>query len=151
MTSSAASQPVQWSESIANDRALIDAAEDRVLKELETRGYPEAARFAIRLALEEAVSNAFRHGHKNLPDDVPVTMEVRADDDGIEIVVEDAGPGFDPSSVPDPRLDENLELPSGRGMLLMRSYMADVSYEGRGNRVRLRYRQEPDDGPSPEA
>jgi serine/threonine-protein kinase RsbW len=55
--------------------------------------------------------------------------------------VEDRGPGFDPSGVPDPTLDENLELPSGRGLMLIRAYMTRVAFSPTGNRVSMYYRR----------
>ena len=45
------------------------------------------------------------------------------------------GDGFDPSEVPDPTLEENLELPSGRGLMLMRTFMGRVEFNDKGNRV----------------
>lgn len=121
-------------------RPEIDRAQEQVLATLERLGYPDAARFAVRLAMEEALTNAFHHGHKGLPPDETVRMEYRATPDQIEIIVEDKGPGFNPNDVPDPTRDENLEIPTGRGLLLMRAYMAEVEYLGRGNRVRMVYR-----------
>ena len=53
------------------------------------------------------------------------------------------GPGFDPSTVPDPTLDQNLEIPSGRGLMLMRAYMTAVTFNPAGNRVTMRYRKPP--------
>lgn len=122
-------------------RPEIDRAQERVLATLQRLGYPDASRFAVRLALEEAITNAFHHGHKGLPPDEPVRLEFQADAEGIIIVVEDQGPGFNPVSVPDPTKDENLEVPTGRGLLLMRAYMSEVEYNKRGNRVRMVYRQ----------
>jgi serine/threonine-protein kinase RsbW len=55
----------------------------------------------------------------------------------VRVVVADQGPGFDPCQVPDARADENLERPCGRGLLLMRSYMTRVRFNGRGNVVAL--------------
>jgi hypothetical protein len=54
-----------------------------------------------------------------------------------EIVIEDEGPGFDRKAVPDPTLDENIEKCSGRGILLMESYMNCVEWTKGGRRVRL--------------
>jgi serine/threonine-protein kinase RsbW len=53
------------------------------------------------------------------------------------ITIIDQGRGFDPSSVPDPRADENLEKPCGRGIMLMRAYMDEVDFSPKGNRVRM--------------
>ena len=52
-------------------------------------------------------------------------------------VVRDEGPGFDPSSLPDPTDPANLDRPCGRGMLLMRTFMDNVIYNDKGNEVTL--------------
>lgn len=126
---------------IANRREDIERAEHQLIAALERFKYPDAAKFAVRLALEEALVNAFRHGHKGLPPDRTVLLEFRVTPDQAELAVEDQGPGFRPEDVPDPTLDENLTVPTGRGLLLMRAYMARVEYVGRGNRVEMLYRR----------
>jgi serine/threonine-protein kinase RsbW len=125
---------------IANRREEIERAEQSLISALDRFKYPDAAKFAVRLALEEALVNAFRHGHKNLPDE-KVALEFRVTPDEAEMAVEDKGPGFTPAEVPDPTLDENLTVPTGRGLLLMRAYMARVEYIGRGNRVEMLFRR----------
>ncbi len=128
---------------IANTREDIERAEGALLGALERFGYADAARFAVRLALEEALVNAFRHGHKNLPADTTVRFEFSVAHDSVLMDIEDKGPGFDPGKVKDPTLDENLEIPTGRGLLLMRAYMASVEYLGKGNRVRMVFKPKP--------
>lgn len=123
---------------IANRRDEIERAEQRLIAALDEYQYPDAAKFALRLALEEALVNAFRHGHRDLPDET-VRLEFRVGPDQTELCVEDKGPGFKPEAVPDPTLDENLTIPTGRGLLLMRAYMTKVEYVGRGNRVEMVY------------
>ena len=54
-------------------------------------------------------------------------------------MVEDQGPGFDPGSLPDPTTRENIEKPSGRGLLLIRAYMSSVVFNEVGNRVTMVY------------
>ena len=39
--------------------------------------------------------------------------------------------------MPDPTAVENLERPCGRGLMLMRHYMTEVAYNGRGNAVTM--------------
>jgi serine/threonine-protein kinase RsbW len=124
---------------LVNDRHAIDAVRDQIVEGLEQLGYAPASAFAVRLAFEEAVSNAFRHGHRDLPAEVPVTVQFRIDPDEVEIVLEDRGPGFSPGDVPDPTLEENLESPSGRGLMLIRAYMAGVEFNPSGNRIRMLY------------
>jgi len=53
------------------------------------------------------------------------------------ITIGDEGPGFDPSKLPDPTDPANLEMASGRGILLMRTFMTDVHYNNNGNVVTL--------------
>ncbi len=126
---------------IPNDREDIERAEEMLLEGMGRHGYPDAARFAVRLALEESLVNAFRHGHKGLPADTPVKVEFAVMEDRVDLAVEDQGAGFKPEDVPDPTLDENIERPTGRGLLLMRAYMARVEYVGRGNRVEMTYKR----------
>jgi serine/threonine-protein kinase RsbW len=57
------------------------------------------------------------------------------------MAVEDQGPGFNPDAVPDPTLEENLERGSGRGLLLIKAYMASASYNAKGNRLEMVYRR----------
>jgi anti-sigma regulatory factor (Ser/Thr protein kinase) len=53
------------------------------------------------------------------------------------VTIQDSGPGFDVSAIPDARDAERIALPSGRGILLMRSFMDVVNYNETGNRVTL--------------
>lgn len=134
-------QPEHMVFRVANDRATISAAENGLLQALDRYEYAKASRFAVRLALEEALTNAFRHGHRTLPCDTPVTVDLVVGPQEVTITVEDQGPGFSPDDVPDPTLDENLDKPAGRGLMLMRAYMASITYNERGNRVTLVYRR----------
>jgi len=129
---------------ITNDRNQIDAVREQIVEAVRRFGYPEASSFAIRLAVEEAISNAFRHGHRDLPETAIVRVEYVVGSDWVEVAVEDSGPGFNPGNVPDPTLEENIERASGRGLMLMRAYMASAEHNDRGNQVKMRYDRPPD-------
>ena len=119
---------------IASDLQQARSLEDSLLREVGRFVYSESAVFAIKLAMEEAINNAIRHG--NCCDPAKrVTVRVELDNDKITISVADEGPGFNPGKVPDPTADENLEKPSGRGIMLMKAYMDDVHYNQRGNEI----------------
>jgi serine/threonine-protein kinase RsbW len=133
-------QPVTLS--VLNQPQDIEQAQSRVVQDLERHGYPKASLFAIRLALHEAMSNAFAHGHRDKPD-APVKLQYRVQPDRAEITIEDQGPGFDPGAVPDPTLDENLERGCGRGLLLIRAYMTSAQYNDKGNTIHMVYRRPP--------
>jgi CheY-like chemotaxis protein/anti-sigma regulatory factor (Ser/Thr protein kinase) len=51
--------------------------------------------------------------------------------------IRDEGPGFDPSTLPDPHDPENLMRPHGRGLMLIRTFMDDVSFSESGNEIRM--------------
>jgi serine/threonine-protein kinase RsbW len=129
---------------IQNDRALVSALWDRLESAIDTCEYPEASKFALRIAYEEAVSNAFRHGHAALPAETPVAIGYCVDPDTVVVTVEDQGPGFDPGAIPDPTLDENLAKPCGRGIMLIRAYMSEIRFDQGGRRLRMVYRRPPD-------
>jgi anti-sigma regulatory factor (Ser/Thr protein kinase) len=109
---------------------------------MTSRTWPGNQVFHARLALEEALVNAFDHGNGGDPTKV-VNVWWRVAHDEIEAMIEDEGTGFDPAGVPDPREPENLGLPCGRGLLLMRACMTSVSYNATGNRVTLYKRRTP--------
>src|SRR5262245_42457926 len=103
---------------------------------MRTLGYPRRDVFAVKLALYEAMTNAFRHGN---PCDRSKTSHFRYLVTAAEVLleVEDEGPGFDPDQVPDPISSPYLDRPNGRGLFLMRTYMTWVSFNPPGNRVTL--------------
>lgn len=105
-----------------------------IMDQLETTHFSERELFGIRLSLEEALINALKHGNRMDPTkkvDISFTVE----GDSFSVRVADEGEGFDPDEVPDPTLEENLERPSGRGLMLMRHYMDEVQFLGKGNIV----------------
>jgi serine/threonine-protein kinase RsbW len=109
---------------------------DRVVQAMTCEGFSERDIFAMRLSLEEAVVNAIKHGHRGDPSlEAHIRFEVTRDE--AVAVVEDQGPGFDPSLVPDPLAEENLERSTGRGLLLMHAYLTWHRYNDRGNIVTL--------------
>lgn len=99
-------------------------------------GYDPQSVFAVKLALEEAVINAIKHGNKNDPKK-KVLLEYSVTPERCEIIIEDEGAGFQRCDVPDPTLDENIHKCSGRGILLIEAYMNVVEYSKGGRRVRM--------------
>ena len=53
------------------------------------------------------------------------------------MTITDQGSGFDPNDVPDPTVEENLQKPTGRGIMLMRAYMDEVRFNEKGNQVHM--------------
>ena len=88
----------------------------------------------MQLALEEGLANAIKHGNKMDPNK-QVTVECFMNEDVVRVVIKDEGNGFDLNEVPDPTLPENLDKPSGRGVMLMKAFMDDVLYNDIGNQL----------------
>ena len=88
----------------------------------------------MQLALEEGLANAIKHGNKMDPDK-QVTVECFLNEDVVRVVIKDEGRGFNLDEVPDPTLPENLDKPSGRGVMLMKAFMDDVLYNDIGNQL----------------
>ncbi|MFM8274381.1 MAG: ATP-binding protein, partial [Gemmata sp.] len=63
-------------------------------------------------------------------------------------VIQDEGPGFDVTKLPDPTDPDFLERASGRGILLMRAFTDEVRYNTTGNRCTMVKRRDgaPQDG-----
>jgi serine/threonine-protein kinase RsbW len=92
-------------------------------------GLDEDARHWVNVAVRESVINAIKHGNAN--DErkrvhVEFTPLQPSPAQGIVIRVRDEGPGFDPSTLPDPLAPENLLKASGRGIFLIRSFMDEM-------------------------
>jgi CheY-like chemotaxis protein len=131
----------------------------------------ETGRIRVGIALEEALLNALYHGNLELTADQlrearsgmisngngniieqrrqqapyrdrKIHFQVSVSPTEASFVIRDEGPGFNPSDVPDPTDPANLERESGRGLLLMRTFMDDVQYSANGNQVTLTKRNE---------
>jgi serine/threonine-protein kinase RsbW len=136
--------PSVWRLSIdlPSERGSNRQVTDELLTQLGAHGWPPADVFAVHLAVEEAIVNAIVHGNKlDMAKKVHVECEVSAD--RVRVAIADEGPGFDPASVPDCTAEERLEAPSGRGVMLMRSFMTTIEYNAAGNAVVLEKLRDP--------
>lgn len=109
---------------------------DQVLEQLEASEWEPQEVFGVNMALEEALVNAIKHGNRN-DETKRVRVSARLSPQQLWVRIEDDGPGFDPATVPDPTSPENLDRPSGRGLMLMRAFMSRVDFNQRGNCVIL--------------
>lgn len=103
---------------------------------------PEETFPNILISLTEAVNNAIYHGNccdENKHVHVHVVRLHKEGGDRLVFRVEDQGPGFNPSDVPNPTLDENLDKPGGRGLHLMKALSKDVQYLDNGRTVEIHF------------
>ena len=115
----------------------------------------------LGIALSEALANAVNHGNFAVSSDlretdiaayyrllderrgqspyrernVYVSAEVTRSQAVLQ--VRDEGAGFDPRNLPDPTDPAHLEKTSGRGMLLIRTFMDEVRHNEAGNEITM--------------
>ena len=94
----------------------------------------ETTRFRLRVVLSEALSNAIVRGNC---EDCNKWVDVRAElvPDAIRVYVTDEGPGFDPSTIPEPIRPEQLDEARGRGLFLIRKLVDAVQFNAQGNSI----------------
>jgi serine/threonine-protein kinase RsbW len=92
--------------------------------------------FPIRLALDEGLSNAMKHGNK-FNEALSVRANIVTQNDELIVDIKDQGQGFDFVHVPDPTHEDKLMKTSGRGVFLMRKIMDHVEYYDGGRGLRM--------------
>lgn len=126
----------QFEVQIPSDTGEGLAVQERIISLMEQKKYSVRDIFAMRLSLEEAITNAIRHGNKLDPNKL-VTVVCEVSDKRLKVIVRDEGDGFTPDEVPDPTADEFIERPCGRGLMLMRAYLDVCEYNRNGTEIRL--------------
>jgi CheY-like chemotaxis protein len=152
---------------LKNDASLIGPLVNYLHRTIRTiSSCDQACGIRVCVALEEAINNALFHGNLEVDSSLRTgdsdayrqlvaqrlqtspycerVIEVQATftREAATFVVRDQGPGFDPTTLPDPTDPENLEKASGRGLLLMRTFMDLIAYNCRGNEVTMIKRHE---------
>ena len=148
--------------SLPNDPAIFTPLIVHFQEECVALGICNRAdRVRLGVGLGEALANAMFHGNLELNSslretdadayhtlaetrrcqspyqDRRIEIEVRLARGRAVFVIRDEGPGFDPLSLPDPTDPANLEKVTGRGILLMQSFMDHVNFNARGNEVTM--------------
>ncbi|MEO2033258.1 MAG: response regulator [Planctomycetaceae bacterium] len=147
---------------LGNDHRFAGQVIAQLEEQLRTMKYSDdTGMFRISMALREAVANAIDHGNLELDSDLRdedgpaysdlgrqraqqepwknrrVTVTSRITPDQVRYTIIDQGPGFDPSVLPDPLDPENLLRAHGRGLMLIRSFMDEVTHNESGNQITM--------------
>jgi serine/threonine-protein kinase RsbW len=100
----------------------VELAEEAALRFAEAAGVEEEDRHKVGMSVREGVINALQYGNKMSPEK-KTRLILQRHSDKLEIRILDQGSGFRLEDIPDPLAEENLLKSSGRGILLMRSFM----------------------------
>jgi serine/threonine-protein kinase RsbW len=122
---------------LPSDLDVVEGAVEEMV--LHCRGHvaPESRLLLnFRVGVTEALANAILYGNEHDPEKT-VRVRVSVTHRSVVVEVSDEGAGFDPQTVPDPTLPENLQRTGGRGVFLIRQLMDEVEYAEPGNTVRL--------------
>jgi CheY-like chemotaxis protein/anti-sigma regulatory factor (Ser/Thr protein kinase) len=152
----------QFQFTLGNDADMIPSLINYVQSIISSMGLcDDGDAIRVCIALEEALRNAIFHGNLELTSEqregdsaayqqlikernarapyrnrrLAVTIDVTPTRGTFTIC--DQGPGFDPRRLPDPTDPANLERVSGRGLLLMRTFMDQVEFNETGNQVTM--------------
>ena len=119
--------------------SLIDLVHVAAEKIAELAGFDEDERLNLGLAVRETAINAIKHGNgEDESKEVQILLE--ATEYGVRVQIQDSGSGFDPEGTADPTDKDHIMQTSGRGLLLIRAFVDEVSFdfqEGRGMQVTL--------------
>jgi anti-sigma regulatory factor (Ser/Thr protein kinase) len=151
---------------LENDPALIPPLLARLRATADRLGLFDASTAdGVALALTEALINAIHHGNLELDSrlrredeatydrmaefrrrrppyrDRRLHVRARLSRREAVYVIRDEGPGFDPSTLPDPTDPAHLERTTGRGLLLIRAFMDRVAFNWDGNQITLTKRR----------
>lgn len=121
---------------IASNPDICPEVIGQLLEALEKFEWSSDDRFSIRMAVEEALMNAIKHGNESDPKK-PVHVILQFSETHFYGKITDQGIGFDPDCVDDPTADENVGKPCGRGVMLMKNFVDTVSYNAAGNEVEM--------------
>ena len=151
---------------VENDRELVLLLSSQMQQQFNAMKIcSDTDGLRIGIALEEALLNAFYHGNLECSSTMRETdcqayadlatqrcsespykerriyVTVVLTRDEARWTIRDDGPGFDLSKLPDPTEPQYLERPHGRGLMLMRTFMSEVSYNDKGNEVHMSKRR----------
>jgi serine/threonine-protein kinase RsbW len=128
----------QYQATIPADVDSITPIMDQLMELAEETECFVGKEMQIETALREALANAIVHGCKN-DDRHTIQLSVACDEDHeIQMVVRGPGSGFDPNSVPDPTINQNMYETHGRGLYLINQLMDEVRYERGGTEIHMR-------------
>jgi serine/threonine-protein kinase RsbW len=115
----------------------VAPAVEGMMQVVRTMGCAAGREHDIETALQEALANAVIHGCKKDPGK-KVACSVACDASRrMLIVIRDPGDGFDPASIPNPVLGQQIYSTHGRGIFIINQLMDKVWFERGGTEIHM--------------
>lgn len=121
----------------ADERVIVPTV-NRIMEVVSQIACSKGKEFEIETALLEALVNAVKHGARNDPRKKVQCVVACEAEQGMLIIVRDPGEGFDPNSIPDCTIGENLFSDHGRGIYMINQLMDEVRFEKNGTEIHMR-------------
>ena len=118
----------------------ISPAVNRIMRLLKKESCAPEHEFAVEAALQEALANAILHGNHLKPRKKVHVCCACDSVQGVLIIVQDEGEGFDPAKIPSPLLGERIHSEGGRGIFLINTLMDEVHLRRGGTQIYMRKR-----------
>ncbi len=118
------------------DISIIRLLRDDVLALSACKEYQTELIDALLIIVTELMTNAIKHGSVDIPHG-KVSIGIHFALPRITCIIEDNGPGFERSSIPDPTLPEYIHREHGRGIFITEHLAKDVRYEYEHNTMRI--------------
>ncbi len=137
MSSVSKAESMDLAASIPSEVSRISPLVVRLIRLIELSGCVRGDEVDVELVLLEAISNAVIHGNRMDPHK-RVYVHCRCEPgNGLSVVVRDEGVGFDPRGLPDALSEQGIRSDHGRGILFMKFYMDEVTFEKGGTEVHM--------------
>ena len=107
--------------------STVEAAEIIVQKLAQDHGLSDEEIEQLSMAVREIAVNAVTHGN-GYSKEKSVYFSVVTNQTQLSITIRDEGEGFNPDAVPDPTAGDNLFKNSGRGLLLSRAFVDEITF-----------------------
>jgi GAF domain-containing protein/anti-sigma regulatory factor (Ser/Thr protein kinase) len=111
----------------------LDAIREFAVQAAKDAGMDDSAIYAVELSMDEACTNIIEHAYEG-KDGGEIECTCDSDVKNLTIIIHDHGKSFDPSNIPLPNLDADLDSRpiGGLGVFLMKKLMDEVRFEPMG-------------------
>ncbi|MCK4908897.1 MAG: ATP-binding protein [Planctomycetes bacterium] len=124
--------------SITSEMKFLDLVRNVMQKSIRKSKLSDNHENKMVLAVDEAVSNVIEHAYE-LQKNKFIDIQISSDDQRFQVTIEHKGKSFDPKSMTNPNIRENIRQGKKRGLgiFLIRQTMDEVKYSFKNGQNKL--------------